>query len=72
MTNGKKGATIYTSRKQTFNFAVFNGADSFVCVGAGLLMLALILEIIAESKAEKAKLEAAQISAAHTEDAEEE
>ena len=54
------------------NFAVFNGADSFVCVGAGLLMLALILEIIAESKAEKAKLEAAQISAAHTEDAEEE
>ncbi len=32
------------------NFAVFNGADSFVCVGAGLLMLALILDIIAEYK----------------------
>ena len=25
------------------NFAVFNGADSFVCVGAGLLILSLIL-----------------------------
>ena len=35
--------------------AVFNGADSFVCVGAGLLMLALVLDIIKESKAEKAK-----------------
>ncbi len=30
------------------DFAVFNGADSFVCVGAGLLMLALIREIIKE------------------------
>lgn len=36
-------------------FPVFNGADSFVCVGAGLLMLALILEMIAESKAARAK-----------------
>ncbi len=35
------------------NFAVFNGADSFVCVGAGLLMLALILDIIAEYKSGK-------------------
>ncbi len=34
--------------------AVFNGADAFVCVGAGLLILALILDIIKESKAEKA------------------
>ena len=32
------------------NFAVFNGADSFVCVGAGLLILALILEIFEETK----------------------
>ena len=32
------------------NFAVFNGADSFVCVGAGLLILALILEILEENK----------------------
>lgn len=35
--------------------AIFNGADSFVCVGAGLLILAMTLEIIKESKEEKAK-----------------
>lgn len=35
------------------NFAVFNGADSFVCVGAGLLILALIKDIIAEAKMNK-------------------
>lgn len=34
--------------------AIFNGADSFVCVGAGLLILALILEMVKESKAAKA------------------
>lgn len=33
--------------------AIFNGADSFVCVGAGLLILALVLDIIKESKAQK-------------------
>ena len=32
------------------NFAVFNGADSFVCVGAGLLILALILDLKKEFK----------------------
>ncbi len=32
------------------NFAIFNGADSFVCVGAGLLILSLILDIIKENK----------------------
>ena len=37
------------------NFAVFNGADSFVCVGAGLLMLALIRDLIKEFKKEKEK-----------------
>ena len=37
------------------DFAVFNGADSFVCVGAGLLILALILDIVKEQKAEKEK-----------------
>lgn len=36
------------------DFAVFNGADSFVCVGAGLLILALILDIIKETKEKKA------------------
>ena len=35
--------------------AIFNGADSFVCVGAGLLVLALILDIVKESKAKKAE-----------------
>ena len=35
------------------DFAIFNIADSFVCVGAGLMMLALILELIAESKKAK-------------------
>lgn len=34
--------------------AIFNGADSFVCVGAGILMLALILDIIKEAKQVKA------------------
>lgn len=33
--------------------AIFNGADSFVCVGAGILMLALLLDIIKESKGKK-------------------
>ena len=36
------------------NFAVFNGADSFVCVGAGLLILALVLEMVKESREKKA------------------
>ena len=39
------------------NFAVFNGADSFVCVGAGLMILALILELKREAAAAKAKKE---------------
>ena len=37
------------------DFAIFNGADSFVCVGAGLLVLSLILDIIKESKGKKSK-----------------
>ena len=36
------------------NFAVFNIADSFVCVGVGLFALQVILEEIAEMKKEKA------------------
>ena len=32
------------------NFAIFNVADSFVCVGAGLLILSLVLELINEEK----------------------
>ena len=34
-------------------FPVFNGADSFVCVGAGLLVVLLIIEIVNEEKKKK-------------------
>lgn len=37
------------------NFAVFNVADSFVTVGAGILIVCLLLEQIRELRAEKAK-----------------
>ncbi len=36
------------------NFAVFNVADSFVCIGAGLMILHLIVLTVKEFKAEKA------------------
>jgi len=36
-------------------FAIFNVADSFVCVGAGILVLYLILDIVRDLKAEKQK-----------------
>ncbi len=36
------------------NFAVFNVADSFVCIGAGLMILYLIILTVKEFKAEKA------------------
>lgn len=39
------------------NFAVFNGADSFVCVGAFLMIIYLALELVRETKAEKAAKE---------------
>ncbi len=35
------------------NFAVFNVADTFVCVGAGLLVLALVLDLIRETRAKR-------------------
>lgn len=41
---------------------VFNVADAFVCIGAGVLVLGLVLEMIAEAKKEKAN------KSAHTED----
>ena len=37
------------------NFAVFNVADSFVCVGAGIMILCLVLDLIKEIKLEKAQ-----------------
>jgi signal peptidase II len=49
------------------NFAIFNVADSFVCVGVGLFALAVILEEIEEAKKEKAAKLAAQQT--HIEDA---
>ena len=36
-------------------FATFNVADSFVCIGAGLLMLSMILDTVKEVRAEKAR-----------------
>ena len=35
------------------DFAVFNGADSFVCVGAGLMVLAMLLDIAKESRVKR-------------------
>lgn len=35
------------------DFAVFNIADSFVCVGAGLLILSLVIDIVNETKLAK-------------------
>ena len=37
------------------NFAVFNVADSFVCVGAGVMIVCLIIDLIKEIKLEKAQ-----------------
>jgi lipoprotein signal peptidase len=48
---------------------VFNGADSFVCIGAALLVLALILEMKEEIKKEKLAKEAS--AEAHSEEGEE-
>ena len=39
--------------------AIFNGADSFVCVGAGLLIHALVIDLKKEYELEKAKKAAA-------------
>lgn len=53
--------------------AIFNGADSFVCVGAGLLILALVIDLVKEHKEEKAKkAEVAGAEAAEEKNGEEE
>ena len=43
------------------NFAIFNVADSFVCVGVGLFALAVILDEVKEIKKEKAAKLAASV-----------
>ncbi len=40
------------------DFAVFNIADSFVCVGAGILIVCLFIDMLQELKAEKAAKQA--------------
>lgn len=47
--------------------AIFNVADSFVCVGAGLLILWCIVSIVKEAKAEKLAKAAARAEAAAAE-----
>ncbi len=44
------------------NFAVFNVADSFVCVGAGLMVLAMIRALIHESREEKARVASTELA----------
>ena len=38
---------------RVINFAVFNVADSLVCIGAGLVILCLVRDVISASKKEK-------------------
>jgi signal peptidase II len=39
------------------NFAIFNIADSLVCIGAGLLILSLVIDIVKEARVEKGRKE---------------
>ena len=48
--------------------AIFNGADSFVCVGAGLLILALVIDIVKEMKEERIKKAEAVADESHKEE----
>ncbi len=38
---------------RVINFAVFNVADSFVCIGAGIVFLCLVIDLIKTTKKEK-------------------
>ena len=48
--------------------AIFNGADSFVCVGAGLLILALVIDLVKEMKEERAMKAKAVADESHKEE----
>lgn len=43
----------FSIHAEMYDFPVFNVADTFVCVGAGLLILYLILDTIREARKEK-------------------
>lgn len=49
-----KGYVVDMLDFEFMNFAVFNVADVFVCIGAGLIVLCLIVEEVQERKAAKA------------------
>ena len=49
------GFVIDFIRVDFIDFPVFNIADTFVCIGAGHLILALVREMIEESKKQKGK-----------------
>ena len=51
------GAVVDFIDFRIIDFPIFNGADSFVCVGAAILILALIMDIIKEAKADSKKKE---------------
>lgn len=46
------------------NFAVFNVADSFVCIGAGMMIIALVIDLVREIKLESEKKKAVANNAA--------
>ena len=52
---GSNNAAVDFIDFRLINFAVFNGADSIVCVGAGILMTWCVISIIKEAKLEKQK-----------------
>ena len=51
------GAVVDFIDFRIIDFPIFNGADSFVCVGAAILILALIMDIIKEAKSDSKKKE---------------
>ena len=49
------------------DFAIFNVADSFVCVGAGILAVWLLMDIFKDVKSERAAATASQATSEQTE-----